>query len=126
MGNAVFGQILYGIYKFLEIVSDVVFVYCILTWIYMPIDRLLGQSLYRSYSGSAKSKILSFLKQALSKIFYFLQRFTQPLLAPFRRLQSMIMGGRFFPVDFSVLFLFFAIRIAQRIVAALYSAVMYR
>ncbi|MGI6174385.1 MAG: YggT family protein [Christensenellales bacterium] len=128
MINTVIGNILYGILIFLGIVSRVVFVYCILTWLYMPLNRLIDHGIMSGYrvNGAAqrKAKVLRFLKTALEKVFSFLSRLVDPLTAPFRRICDIMFGRRLF-IDFSVLLLFFALHILQNIVAGLYTMVMY-
>ncbi len=128
MINSVIGNILYGILIFLDIVSRVVFVYCILTWLYTPLNRLLDHGIMSGYrvNGAAqqKAKVLRFLKMALEKVFSFLTRLVDPLTAPFRRICD-IMFGRRLLIDFSVLLLYFALHIVRSIVVGLYTMVMF-
>ena len=91
--------ILYNIYRaanwFIELISLAILVYCILTWI-APRSRLCD----------------------------WLGNFTEPFVAPFRRLTYAMMRRWGSPFDFSCWFAMIAINIASRLLWQVFSLLM--
>lgn len=87
-------MVLYGIFRgisiFLQIIYYALLVYCLLSWILPPYN----------------------------KVMMFLSRFVDPLLRPIRTLLFRIFPRM--PLDFSALVLFFLLNILQRLVWQLY------
>lgn len=96
-GYQIASQIQYGINIFLNIVSWILAIYCLMTWFVRP-----GSSIYT-----------------------FMQRLIEPIVAPFRPLARRLME-RGLMLDISVLLAIFGVRIIGYVVNMVFNYLIYR